>query len=360
MGICRSTSCTRRAPERKRPLPYIPQVIGIVTSPTGAVIRDILHRLADRFPRHVLVWPVAVQGEAAAAQIAAAVAGFNALPAGGLVPRPDLLIVARGGGSVEDLWAFNEEIVVRAVAASAIPVITAVGHETDTTLVDYAGDHRAPTPTAAAERAVPVLADLRFTLGSLGLRNDRGLGRGLVLRAERTAAVAKRLPSARTLLGLRQQRFDDLAERLPRALRSAAAQWQARLARTASTHRPRLLARTLSASADRLTRGATALGEAKRRMLARDRQLLTAQSARVRPFLLGGHVARAEAALATQARLLDTLSPLGVLARGYAVVRAPGGTLINTAAAARRESALTLQFADASMEATPVRQGRLL
>src|SRR5215470_14149276 len=145
---------------RKRPLPYLPGVIGVVTSPTGAVIRDILHRLADRFPRRVLLWPVAVQGEGAAEQVATAIEGFNRLPETGPIPRPDLLIVARGGGSLEDLMAFNEEVVVRAAAASKIPLISAVGHETDTTLIDFASDKRAPTPTAAAEMAVPVRADL--------------------------------------------------------------------------------------------------------------------------------------------------------------------------------------------------------
>ena len=149
---------------RKQPLPYLPRIIGVVTSPTGAVIRDILHRLADRFPCHVLVWPVRVQGETCAVEVAAAIAGFNALDAGGPMPRPDLLIVARGGGSLEDLWGFNEEIVVRAVAASAIPLISAVGHETDWTIIDYVADFRAPTPTAAAERAVPVRADLLITV----------------------------------------------------------------------------------------------------------------------------------------------------------------------------------------------------
>ena len=153
---------------RKQELPFLPELIGVVTSPTGAVIRDILHRLADRFPRHVLIWPVAVQGTEAAAQIAAAITGFNRLAPGGPVPRPDLLIVARGGGSLEDLWAFNEEIVVRAAAASEIPLISAVGHETDTTLIDFAADTRAPTPTAAAEMAVPVRAELAMTVSDLG------------------------------------------------------------------------------------------------------------------------------------------------------------------------------------------------
>ncbi|WP_235927740.1 exodeoxyribonuclease VII large subunit, partial [Sandarakinorhabdus rubra] len=171
-------------PARKKPLPFLPRVIGVVTSPTGAVIRDILHRLADRFPRRVLVWPVAVQGEASAAQVAAAIAGFNALPADGPIPRPDLIIVARGGGSIEDLAAFNEEIVVRAAAASRVPLISAVGHETDTTLIDYASDWRAPTPTAAAERAVPVRAELAATLAMLHGRLDSATLRALRLRQE--------------------------------------------------------------------------------------------------------------------------------------------------------------------------------
>src|SRR5438874_6423735 len=165
------------AAERKKKLPFLPQVIGIVTSPSGAVIRDILHRLSDRFPRHVLVWPVAVQGDGAAAQVAAAIEGFNRLVPGGRVPRPDLLIVARGGGSLEDLMPFNEEIVVRAAAASAIPLISAVGHETDTTLIDHASDRRAPTPTAAAEMAVPVRLDLIAELGGKTSRLTGGLPR---------------------------------------------------------------------------------------------------------------------------------------------------------------------------------------
>ncbi|KJS45908.1 MAG: exodeoxyribonuclease VII large subunit, partial [Rhodospirillaceae bacterium BRH_c57] len=167
------------APERKKPLPFLPRVIGVVTSPTGAVIRDILHRLNDRFPLHVLVWPVLVQGDAAAGQVAAAVEGFNRLTAGGKVPRPDLLIVARGGGSLEDLMAFNEEIVVRAVAASDIPVISAVGHETDTTLCDFAADLRAPTPTGAAEMAVPVRLDLLAQVRDDASRLDGGARRML-------------------------------------------------------------------------------------------------------------------------------------------------------------------------------------
>ncbi len=189
-------------PSRKQALPFIPRVIGVVTSPTGAVIRDILHRLADRFPRPVLVWPVAVQGEASARQVANAVRGFNAIQRGGAVPRPDLIIVARGGGSIEDLAAFNEEIVVRAVAESRIPVISAVGHETDTTLVDFASDWRAPTPTAAAERAVPVRADLIAQVAMLGARLDRAAARLVAQRRERAEALARQLPQPRTLLAL--------------------------------------------------------------------------------------------------------------------------------------------------------------
>src|SRR6185437_11041491 len=205
---------------RKKKLPYLPDVIGVVTSPTGAVIRDILHRLADRFPRHVLLWPVAVQGEGAAQQVAAAIAGFNALPTGGAVPRPDLLIVARGGGSLEDLMAFNEEIVVRAAAASAIPLISAVGHETDTTLIDYASDRRAPTPTAAAEMAVPVRLDLVAELGGKTARLAGGLARLLGERRLRLAGLARGLPDPQDLLGAAAQRLDDRSERLRLALRT--------------------------------------------------------------------------------------------------------------------------------------------
>ncbi len=179
------------APERKKPRPYLPEVIGVVTSPTGAVIRDILHRLADRFPRHVLIWPVLVQGEGAAEQIARAIEGFNAIAEGGEVPRPDVLIVARGGGSLEDLWAFNEEVVVRAAAASVIPLISAVGHETDTTLIDYASDLRAPTPTAAAELAVPVRADLIDAVDDLALRQRRAVNRFVTDRRDRLTGLAR-------------------------------------------------------------------------------------------------------------------------------------------------------------------------
>src|SRR5262245_51609380 len=202
------------APERKKKLPFLPEVIGIVTSPSGAVIRDILHRLADRFPRRVLLWPVAVQGEGAGAQVAAAINGFNRLPADGTVPRPQLIIVARGGGSLEDLMAFNEEIVVRAAAASAIPLISAVGHETDTTLIDHASDRRAPTPTAAAEMAVPVRLDLVSDLGTKSARLSGSLSRLFDQRRLHLAGLARGLPDPQDLIGVTAQRLDDRAERL--------------------------------------------------------------------------------------------------------------------------------------------------
>ena len=346
--------------DRKRALPYIPRVIGVITSPTGAVIRDILHRLADRFPRPVLVWPVLVQGDAAAGQVAAAIAGFNALPRGGPIPRPDLLIVARGGGSIEDLWAFNEEVTVRAVADSRIPIITAVGHETDTTLVDFASDHRAPTPTAAAERAVPVLAELRLTLTGLGLRTDRAALRLLDLRRERLTAVAARQPSLRNLLGLRQQRFDDLAERLPRGLRATAQHWATRLTR--AQLRPLLLRQRRDRAAADLARATTQLQTAARSVTTRDAQTLTASASRLRPHLLTAQHARAQARLDAASRLLDSLSPLGVLARGYAVVTDKAGKLVTAAEQARQHNALVLTFADGKLDVTtgvPL-QGRLL
>jgi len=241
------------APERKKQLPFIPKVIGVVTSPTGAVIRDILHRLQDRFPRHVIVWPVPVQGTEAAPKIAAAIAGFNAMEKGGETPRPDLLIVARGGGSLEDLWAFNEEEVVRAAADSDIPLISAVGHETDTTLIDFASDHRAPTPTAAAERAVPVLADLDYTVRDLSNRMDQSSAQTLTRFRERVQSLYRALPKPRDLLGLASQRVDDLAERLPRGLLGVVQSNQTKLERQAARLSPFVLSKGLEIRSQRLT-----------------------------------------------------------------------------------------------------------
>lgn len=205
---------------RKRPLPFLPERIGVVTSPTGAVIRDILHRLADRFPRHVMVWPVLVQGSGAAQQVADAIKGFNALPA---AMRPDLLIVARGGGSLEDLMPFNEEIVVRAAAESKIPLISAVGHETDTTLIDYAADRRAPTPTAAAEMAVPVRTDLIVQVMNNATRLTGGLGRIVSERRHILAARSAALGDPSRALENRTQRLDRAGLHLGQSLKNIVA-----------------------------------------------------------------------------------------------------------------------------------------
>src|SRR3954453_13610606 len=226
-------------PARKKPLPLIPRVIGVVTSPTGAVIRDILHRLSDRFPRRVLVWPVRVQGETSAAEVAAGIEGFNALPEGGPLPRPDLIIVARGGGSLEDLWSFNEEIVVRAAAASMIPLISAVGHETDFTLIDFAADWRAPTPTAAAEKAVPVRSELLTRLSSLGHRKLACWQRGLERHRKELSLLARALP--KDILAQPRQCLDSLSERLPRALRANAQLHHTQFSRIAGRLAPQLL-----------------------------------------------------------------------------------------------------------------------
>src|SRR5438477_6897645 len=226
---------------RKQLIPFLPAVIGVITSPTGAVIRDILHRLADRFPRHVLVWPVRVQGDGSAAEVAAAIIGFNALPARGSPPRPDLLIVARGGGSLEDLWSFNEEIVVRAAAESMIPLISAVGHETDVTLIDFASDKRAPTPTAAAEMAVPVRADLIAELMSKARRALACWQRAQDHRRTELRAAARALPNAEELLAIPRQRLDGCAERLPRALRANAQIHHTQFSRIAGRLAPPLL-----------------------------------------------------------------------------------------------------------------------
>ena len=305
-----------------RPLPFAPQRIGVITSPTGAVIRDILHRLEDRFPTHVLVWPVLVQGQGAGAQVAAAVGGFAAME-----PRPELLIVARGGGSIEDLWAFNEEAVVRAIHASPIPVISAVGHETDTTLADFAADLRAPTPTAAAELAVPVRRELLAQLADLGLRQRRAITRPLDLGRERLAARAQRLPRIEALLQPQAQKLDELAERLRRALQNRAGQGREKLAQLRLT--PALLnARTR---------------EAGQRLAA----------ARLAPALLTRPLAQRAERLAGLGRLLSQLNPKAPLARGYALVSAPGLPVIASREVAARQPLLVLEFADGTLEAVP-------
>ncbi len=247
-------------PARKKPIPYLPSVIGVVTSPTGAVIRDILHRLRDRFPRHVLVWPVRVQGEGAAEEVAAAIRGFNAIAGSHALPRPDLLIVARGGGSIEDLWAFNEEVAVRAVASSAIPVIAAVGHETDWTLVDHAADLRAPTPTGAAEMAVPVRAELLAATRELASRHELSLRRAMEARRREVLGLSRALPSLADLLALPRQKLDDVGGRLGRSLVTEVAKKRERFAAIRSRHSPAILARARDRHRERVSTGDCALG----------------------------------------------------------------------------------------------------
>ena len=313
------------ATERKRPIPYLPRKIGIVTSPTGAVIRDILHRLADRFPSRVLLWPVLVQGDTAAAQVAAAVNGFSAMAP---EHRPDLLIVARGGGSIEDLWAFNEEVVVRAVANSAIPVISAVGHETDTTLCDFAADLRAPTPTAAAEMAVPVRLDLNERLGQQKLRMDGAVRRMIQRGTERLEAQRRLLPKPADLAAPWQQRADELSERLRRGLERRVDNTRLSFAGLATRLSPPLLRRRISLAKDRLT--AQRLPSAQLQ-----RQLGTAQN-------------RLDALV----RLTSSLHPLAPLERGFAKISDSDGKTIMSSDAAKAAGHVTIRFAEDSVDAT--------
>ncbi|HZL60473.1 MAG TPA: exodeoxyribonuclease VII large subunit [Stellaceae bacterium] len=317
-------------PAKKRPLPYLPEIIGVVTSPTGAVIRDILHRLADRFPRRVLVWPVAVQGESAAREVAAAIDGFNRLTPGGALPRPDLLIVARGGGSLEDLMAFNEEIVVRAAAASAIPLISAIGHETDTTLIDFASDRRAPTPSAAAEMAVPVRLELLANVGGFETRLANCLVRFLDERRTRARDLARGLPDPRTLLEGAQQRLDDRAERLKNGFDQFL----------------RLHGQRLQALGERLRRDI--LDSELGRLRARAAEL----AARLKPAL-ARLLHQQEVALAgTGGRLVNwQQAQQKVLERGYVRVRDAQGAVLIAAAQVAPGADLTLEFHDAAIGA---------
>ncbi len=358
---------------RKRPLPYLPRVIGVVTSPTGAVIRDILHRLADRFPVHVLVWPVRVQGETSAAEVAAAIAGFNALPEGGRIPRPDLLIVARGGGSLEDLWSFNEEVVVRAAAASDIPLISAVGHETDTTLIDFASDLRAPTPTGAAEMAVPVRAELVAAVTGLGQRLDGAAYRQIETRRRDLRAAARGLPRLDDLMAIPRRAFDEIAARLGRALAANTLAHRGRLGRSASLLTPAVLGRRIERAGDRLATLAERQGRALEIHAERKRALYvrTAQRLRIEPLRdrlargrdrlgeIDGRVDRAFVRLTERRRdrldrvwrLAETLSYRSVLARGFALVTDSAGAPIRAAASVATGDVLTIEFQDGKIGA---------
>jgi exodeoxyribonuclease VII large subunit len=344
---------------RKRPLPFLPEVIGVVTSPSGAVIRDILHRLRERFPRRVLVWPVTVQGERCAAEVAAAIRGFNALPESGPVPRPDVLIVARGGGSLEDLWGFNEEIVVRAAAESAIPLISAVGHETDTTLIDLAADRRAPTPTAAAEMAVPVRLDLLAAVAGLEERRRGALARGLGQRQQRLRDLARGLPRPEALVAERAQRLDGLSLRLPLALTALAQRKRLALVQgAAGRFGPVLLARGIEQRRQRVERAGYGLrpeGLASQRERLRER--LEARAERLRRA--GDRLtAEKRARLEGLGGVLRSLDYHAVLARGFAVVRGAGGAIVTRATAASSETRLEIEFADGRVGARPERRGR--
>ena len=319
---------------RKKPIPFLPRLIGVITSPKGAVIHDILHRLNDRFPRHVIVWPVRVQGETSAAEVAAAIEGFNRMS-----PRPDVIIVARGGGSLEDLWGFNEEIVVRAAAASEIPLIAAVGHETDTTLIDFAADLRAPTPTAAAEQAVPVRAQLLERLANLAARLEGGMWRTHEERKTRLRAAARALPKPDDILALARQRHDAAAGRLTQALRANTQTHRSRLERLAGRLSVRPLRQQVLRDREKLDRLGQGAARAMILTLDRRRQALTAQ-----------------------AKLLASLSYKSVLQRGYAVVRDAKGQTVRAVTEVKPAQQLSVEFADGKVKVREdggPRQGKL-
>jgi exodeoxyribonuclease VII large subunit len=373
------------AQERKRRLPFLPQVIGVVTSPTGAVIRDILHRLEDRFPRRVLVWPVRVQGETCAAEVAAAIRGFNALESGGRIPRPDVLIVARGGGSIEDLWGFNEEIVVRAVAEIGIPLVSAVGHETDWTLIDHAADMRAPTPTGAAEMVVPVRVELMAAVNDLSRRHVEAALRLVERRRSDLRATARALPTPEALFSPKRQRLDLAATKLYPALARNARGHEERLLKVArqlahvspvanvARMRARLDAvgprpynaacrsillreESLKQVGRRLVVSREALLRAERVRLAQGHELTQRVAERLGPALQG-QIARKADKLDAVSKLFDSLSYKSVLKRGFALVRDSDGQPLNSADAVLDGQALVLEFADGKADATGGRIG---
>ncbi len=356
------------AAERKQKLPYLPQVIGVVTSPQGAVIRDILHRLRDRFPREVIVWPVAVQGDACAPQVTNAIRGFNAMQPGGLAPKPDLLIVARGGGSLEDLWGFNEESVVRAAAESDIPLISAVGHETDTTLIDYASDRRAPTPTAAAELAVPVRLDLLATTEVYGARLTRASGQAVQQRRQRLRDLSRALPRVEDLVERPAQKLDDLTGRLERALISRLERRRDRFHGVSARLGPKVLNRMLRDRKDRLVQNGARLAAGLRgplraasrelgkldRRLSIDlvsRAIVKAQKGyALLPIRLASAGSRQTIAwrerLIALDRMRQTLGYRETLARGYAVIRDGSGAVVTSKARAQTAAGLEIEFED--------------
>lgn len=362
------------AAERKRELPYLPRVIGVVTSPTGAVIRDILHRISDRFPSRVIVWPVRVQGETAAAEVTAAIQGFNRCTPDGPIPRPDVLIVARGGGSIEDLWGFNEEIVVRAVADSRIPTITAVGHETDTTLVDYASDWRAPTPTAAAEAAVPVRSELIAYVDDLGSRERQAARRISQNARDRYRAASAGLPRPADLLATARQRLDHGASNLDAALRHAGQNKRIEFGRSAHRLTPVVLERRARELSVRLENAALRATAATTRLLERRRAAFATASVRLSPKALQAEIRHSQGQLQpcaerllpayrrileqrsqrleTLGTLLASVSYQNVLARGFAVVTSEAGDIVRQTAQVKVNEQVHIQLSDGTLPAT--------
>lgn len=360
---------------RKRRLPYMPRVIGVVTSPTGAVIRDILHRISDRFPVHVLVWPVKVQGEGSGEEVANAIRGFNALEHGGAIPRPDVLIVARGGGSLEDLWSFNDEIVVRAAAESEIPLISAVGHETDTTLIDHAADVRAPTPTGAAEMAVPVRADLEAQLAGLSARLSGSMSRQMDNRRQGVRALVRAIPSLDQLLALPRRRFDEAASGLGRGLELNTLNKRRSFERTASGLRPDVLGHGIQQQRQRIQeRMQRAEALVERRLLQAQSRVSSSDSAlRALPARLLGQLDRQKekvagatrradtavlnrmtqnrAGIAAHDRILQSLSYKNVLKRGYAVILDEDNRPLTRAASVASGAVVSMEFADGRVSA---------
>jgi exodeoxyribonuclease VII large subunit len=338
------------ADESKRALPYLPEVVGVVTSPTGAVIRDILHRLAERFPRRVLVWPVSVQGDKAAPEVAAAIRGFNALPAAGPVPRPQVLIVARGGGSLEDLWAFNEEEVVRAAAASAIPLISAVGHETDTTLIDFAADRRAPTPTAAAEIAVPVRSELTARIADLAGRLTSAGVRGLDRRRGDVAGLARGLPDPRRLVQEKGQRLDDTGERLDLAMRRLLRQHGETV--TGLGHRLPHPRQQIRLARERLETRVGQLDQAMARRAEKAREAeLRLDAGRRMDQGLAAIRRQARERLEALGRILDGYSYRKTLERGFAVVHRQSDDVATAAADVAAGDAVRIEWHDGDQPA---------
>jgi exodeoxyribonuclease VII large subunit len=358
---------------RKRPLPFLPKVVGIVTSPTGAVIRDMLAGFTERYPTHVVLWPVRVQGETSAQEVAAAIRGFNAIEPGGPVPRPEVLIVARGGGSLEDLWGFNEEVVVRAAAGSAIPLISAVGHETDWTLIDLAADARAPTPTKAAEWAVPKHSELVERSEQLGFRLGQRIRRRLDEARAHWRAAARGLPRPEDLVALPRQRFDAAEKRLVRALISNTQAHGKRLARVSPRLQPRLLAVRIEREASRLDRMQARAGDALGRLASSRRAVLERLSGRLNPAGLSDRVSRGterleslsgrrDAAFVTfldrrrqrleaDGQMLASLSYRSVLGRGFAVVRDGDGRAVRSIAALPAGQRVEIEVADGRVAA---------